>query len=288
MDYLTYYIDEQFNNLKIIDFFNFYKLSKTKVSKLSKIILNDKVVTKNHTLSKGDILKIEVCEEIDFKPLNKKIDIEYEDDYLLILNKPKGMIVHPDDKSKNNTLVNMVANYFLENNIKRNVRYIHRLDTDTTGLIIFAKDMITASYLNYLLSIHSVKRCYMAIVCGVLDKGGVVDANIGEDRHHNQRRRVSKTGQVAVTNYEVIKRVLNKYTLVKLQLQTGRTHQIRVHMKYLGHPLAGDMLYEGSTKHIKRVALHSYNLVFIHPFTNKKIELTCKIPQDMEMLINAK
>ncbi len=286
MDYCNYVVDRIFDNKKVSNFFEFYHLSKTKIKEISEIYINNKEANLNTIIKTGDIISISVVEEIDFKILDKPIDIIYEDDYLLVINKPVGLIVHPDDKEKNGTLVNMVANYFKKNNIKRNVRYIHRIDTDTTGLIMFAKDMITSSYFNYLFSIHDVKRTYMAIVCGRLEeKSGRIDANIGEDRHHNQRRRVSKTGQNAVTNYEVLKEFKN-YSLVKLNLETGRTHQIRVHMKYIGHPLAGDILYEGSVKHMKRAALHSYSLEFKSPYDFREIKLECKIPKDMMDVID--
>lgn len=286
IDYCNYEINEIFDNRKVSDFFAFYHLSKNKSRNIKSILINNKAASLHTKLKTKDILSVGVEEEIDFEPLDKKLDIIYEDDYLLIINKPKGIIVHPDDKKKTGTLVNIVANYFKQKGINRNVRYIHRIDTDTTGLIMFAKDMITSSYFNYLFSKHEVKRTYLAIVCGKpKDKSGIIDANIGEDRHHNQRRRVSKTGQVAITEYEVLKEI-SRYSLVKLNLQTGRTHQIRVHMKYLGCPLAGDLLYEGSMKHINRAALHSHKLDFKLPYSFLDMHLECKIPSDMMDVIN--
>lgn len=285
MSVSNYIINDKFNNLRLSDFFKHYHLSASKLNNIE-ILVNNKIANMNMVIKGGDILSISYDEEIDF-PLNKgHLDIVYEDDYLLIVNKPAGIMVHPDSKDKDGCLVNIVANYFKAKGINRNVRYLHRIDTDTTGLVMFAKDILTASYFNYLISLHEIKRTYIAIASGKIDPpSGVIDEPIGEDRHHNQRRRVSKTGKRAITNYEVIKLIPHNYSLVELVLQTGRTHQIRVHMKYIGHPLAGDLLYGGSNKYIKRQALHSYKLDFLHPYTDEEIHLEAPIPNDMKELI---
>lgn len=285
MSSTSYIVSESFNDTYLSDFFKYYHASKAKLKNL-KIYVNEKEISKDIKIFNGDIITILDDEKIDFLPLDKKLDIAYEDDYLLIINKPNGVMVHPDMKDKNGCLVNMVAKYYKDNNINRTIKYLHRIDTDTTGLIMFAKDLLTASYLNYLISIHEIKRSYLAIVSGHLDKEkGTISAPIGEDRHHNQRRRVSKTGKEAITHYEVIQELKHNYSLVKLDLETGRTHQIRVHMKYIGHPLAGDELYGGSLKYIKRQALHSYELNFLHPYTKNPIHIIAPIPFDMKKLI---
>ncbi len=281
----NYVVNEFFNNKKISDFFDYYHLSKSKIHD-AMIYHNNNLVYNNVVLKTGDIITISKEEEIDFIPMKGKIDIVYEDDYLLIINKKAGIMVHPDSKDKSGCLVNLVANYYLEKGYNMQVRYLHRIDTDTSGLIMFAKDILTASYFNYLISLHQIKRCYLAIVCGnILERKGTIDNPIGEDRHHNQRRRVSKTGKKAITHYEVIKELKHNFSLVKVLLETGRTHQIRVHMKYIGHPLAGDELYGGSLKYIKRQALHSYSLDFLHPYDFKEMHLEAYIPSDMNKLI---
>ena len=151
------------------------------------------------------------------------------------------------------------------------------------GIVIFSKDMLTASYMNYIISNHTLNRYYLCYVSGKLkNKKGKIDAPIGEDRHHKSRRRVSKTGQPAVTNYEVLEE--KGYSKLLVKLETGRTHQIRVHLSYIGHPLLGDELYFGDLSKIKRVALHSYKVDFIHPVNFTKIELTKDVPFDMKKL----
>ncbi len=284
-----YKVNEKFNNKTITDFLIFYHLASSKRENLfkDKSIKINNIVSKNTSIIKtDDIIEITYQEEIDFLILKQDIDIIYEDEYFLIINKPLNIIVHPDSKEKNGTLTNMVAYYFEKNNINSNIRYVHRLDEETTGIIMFTKDALTQSYMNHLFSLHEVKRIYLALCGGIFTlKEGTINAKIGEDRHHNKRRRISKTGQDAITNYEVIKEFKN-YSLVKLSLETGRTHQIRVHMQSIGHSLLGDELYSGNMKEIKRVALHSAEIVFYHPYNFKIIHLESKLPFDMQKLVN--
>ncbi|MGL4949185.1 MAG: RluA family pseudouridine synthase [Anaeroplasmataceae bacterium] len=282
----NYKIPQELENITIREYFNFYHLSKTKINSILDIKINDSKCSIEKIIKKDDVLSLTYEDEIDVPLDDKLIDIIYEDDYILVLNKPVNLLIHPDSKEKNNTLVNRVANYYKNTNQNISVRYAHRLDFETTGLIIFTKDIISASYINYLISIHEISRIYLAIASGLIkpDKG-VIDKPIGEDRHHNQRRRVSQTGQKAITHYEVINYIKNKYSFVKLELKTGRTHQIRVHMKYLGFPLLGDQLYGGSIKTIKRVCLHSFKLSFKHPISFKKLELEAILPKDLERIV---
>ena len=282
------YSTKNFSGKSIIDFLNHYNLGKSKIytlflDKLIKVNNND--VTRGYILKENDIVSIDENEEIDFAPDNKKLDIIYEDDYLLIVNKPSGLIVHPDDKLKNGTLCNIVSNYYHHKNYDITIKYAHRIDIDTSGIIIFAKDMLTQAYMNKIISTHELERYYLCLASGSFkDKKGTIDLPIGEDRHHKSRRRVSKTGQCAVTHYEVVKKFLN-YSLLLVKLETGRTHQIRVHMAHIGHPLLGDELYGGSLKKIKRVALHSYLVRFIHPVTGDEIELIKNPPYDFKNLM---
>lgn len=286
MSETSYNVSEKFNNKTLEDFFKFYHLGSSKLDEVSILINNKDIYNLKTVLKTNDVLTLVYDEDIDFPMLKKYPNIVYEDDYLLIVNKPKNLMVHPDAKDKNGCLVNMVAWYYYKNGIKRSIKYLHRIDTDTTGLVMFAKDILTASYFNYLISEHQIKREYLAIVSGILEpKNGIIDAPIGEDRHDNQRRRVSKTGKRAVTHYETIKELAHHYSLVSMVLETGRTHQIRVHMKYLGHPLAGDTLYGGGVRYIDRQALHSYRLEFYHPYTFLPMKLEAPIPRDMEVLI---
>ena len=265
-----------------------YHLSKSKIYTLfleKRVLINNIIAKENSIVNIGDIVSIILNEEIDYKPVFKKIDIIYEDEYLLIINKPKNIIIHDDDKSKCNSLSNLVAGYYFKKGYSLNVRFCHRLDFDTTGIIIYAKDILMHSYINYIISTHELKRFYLAIVSGKFNKKeGTIDLPIGDDRHNSKKKRVSKTGSLSITNYKVIKEYPN-YTLVSLLLETGRTHQIRVHMSYLGHPLIGDILYGGSNRYLDRVALHSYKLSFYHLAINKNINLEIGLPIDMEKLL---
>lgn len=276
------------NDSTIIDFLNDCFLSKTKIYTLfleKKIKLNNQDCKRDSIIKNGDVISIIEDEEIDFVPENKKLDIIYEDDYLLIINKPSNIIVHPDDKNKTGSLCNIVANYYKNKGYNISVKYAHRLDIDTTGIIIFCKDMLTMSYMNHIISLHEIKRYYLCLAMNKFkDKIGTINLPIGEDRHHKSRRRVSKTGQAAITHYEVIKS-FKGYSLLSVLLETGRTHQIRVHLSYMNHPLLGDELYNGDLSRINRVALHSYKVEFIHPFSKEKIVLTKKLPFDMNKLV---
>ena len=272
-------------DISLRDYLNSYFISKSKIYTLfleKRISINGNLAKENSLLKKGDILEINENQSIDYAIDKASVEVAYEDDYLLIVNKPKGIIIHDDDKSKLNTLSNRVAKYYYDKGLNLNVRFAHRLDYDTTGLIIYAKDSLSFSYLNHYIEKHEIKRYYLALVEGNFNqKKGKISKNIGRDRHNNNKYIVSKTGKEAVTNYEVIKQY-NGFSLVKLLLETGRTHQIRVHMASIGHPLLGDELYGKKSKLINRVALHSYLLSFIHPVTRKEIKIEASIPFDME------
>ncbi|MGM9970230.1 MAG: RluA family pseudouridine synthase [Anaeroplasma sp.] len=276
-----------YQDILVLDYLNSFYLSKSKINNLfinKEIKINGNDCSRKSLLKKGDTLSIIENENIDFLPEKKKLNILYEDDYLLIINKPANILVHPDSKDKKGTLCNIVAEYYKNKNYNISVKYAHRLDIDTTGIIVFCKDMLSMSYMNHYISTHEVNRYYLAFIGGRLNtKKGIIDFPIGEDRHHNSRRRVSKTGKEAITHYEVLNE-FKDYSLVKIKLETGRTHQIRVHFSHIGHPLLGDELYGGNKKLIKRVALHSYKLNFIHPITKKMIDIEKDLPYDMRLL----
>ena len=270
------------NEGTIIEYLESFYISKSKIYKL---FLNDLILLNNHKckredkIKKGDVLSLILDEEIDYKPLEKDLDILYEDDYFLIINKPKNIIIHDE----NNSLCNIVANYYKKNNINLNLRFAHRLDKDTTGLIIFVKCPLCLSYLNHFIETHEIRREYIAIVNGKLNnKKGSIDLPIGEDRHISNKKIVSKTGKKAVTHYEIIEEN-NKYSMVKILLETGRTHQIRCHFSHIGHPLIGDVLYGDKSKLSNRYLLHSYKISFVHPITNERIEIEAKIPLDFKI-----
>ena len=285
---IKYEINKHYEGLTLIQFFNEFNLGKPKIhnifnDKLLKV--NDEFKNRDYVLKENDILEIEYIEERDFIADKKKLDVVFEDDYLLIVNKPSNILVHPDDKSKTGTMVNIVSYYYQNKELDLSIKYAHRLDIDTTGLLIFVKDSLTKAKIDQLISTHELKRYYLCLVEGKLkNKKGTINAPIGMDRHHKQRRRISKTGQEAITHYEVLKE-FKGYSLLKVILETGRTHQIRVHLSSIGHPLLGDELYGAKDLKHKRFMLHSHEIEFIHPITREKVNVIKKMPFDMEKLV---
>lgn len=272
----------------VVDYLSSFNLGKEKIKyykQKDKLFINDQVANLNTILNKDDILILRNDEDkLDLKPLEKKINILYEDDYLLIINKPVNIVVHSDGaKNIDNTLANAVAYYYKNKGYDIPVRYVHRLDKDTTGIIIFAKDPLTEAYLASLIEKRELHRDYLAIVSGKVDKEMVIDKPIGRDRHINGKYRISDTGKEAITILKPIKS-LNKYSLVRLSLKTGRTHQIRVHLSSIGHPILGDILYGGNLNLIKRQALHSYYVKFVG-IDGKKVEIISKLPYDMNKIV---
>ena len=292
MDQFKMQVNKFFNGTTLdalLDYFHLGKAKKHQVLSGKIIYVNGILASYKTILQENDevIIDTSIFEKRDFPCENIPIDILYEDDYLLVINKEAHLIVHPDDKNKTGTLVNRISNYYAKKNLDKSVRYVHRIDRDTTGIIIFAKDMFTNAYMNHFIEKHEITRIYLALCSNKFkETKGVINAKIGEDRHHKSRRRISKTGQEAITHYEVIKKLSRGINLVKLQLETGRTHQIRVHLSSINHPLLGDELYFGDCKLIKRTVLHSYQVSFIHPITRKKIQITCPLPKDMQRIVD--
>lgn len=270
----------------VYEFLSSFHLGKEKIKLYSKpghILVNSKQEEVNYSLKKDDKLELIDDLTLDIVPVNKKLNIIYEDDYLLIINKPRNILIHSDGNLNiSNTLSNVVANYYKNKGLDIPVRYIHRLDKDTTGIVIFAKDPLTEAYLDDLIDKRILHRDYLAFVEGSLEKDIVINKPIGRDRHVNNKYRISNSGKEAVTIVKVVKKY-KKYTLVRLSLKTGRTHQIRVHMASISHPLCGDTLYGGSLKYIDRPALHSYYVKFNDIF-GREIEITQKLPFDMEQM----
>ncbi|RHW34126.1 RluA family pseudouridine synthase [Neobacillus notoginsengisoli] len=215
------------------------------------------------------------------EPFCKEIDILYEDDHLLIVNKPPFMNTHPNKEGDHDTLLNAMAYHLQMTGEGASLQHVHRLDRDTTGAILFAKHPLAGAILGRMLEERTIHRTYIAGVHGtVLKNNGTIEEPIGRDRHHPTRRRVSATGQAARTNYKVLKVDRSaKLTWIACWLDTGRTHQIRVHFSHIGHPLAGDPLYGGKPI-FPRQALHSAKLAFPHPITFKNIEVKAPFLDD--------
>lgn len=203
-----------------------------------------------------------------------KINLLYEDEDLIAAEKPAFMPVHESRNHRGDTLSNTVADI-----CGGAFRAICRLDRDTSGIVLIAKNEFAAAKLA-----GRVRKDYYAVVCGKIEGSGVIDAPIKRERESIIKRCVAPDGESAVTHYTAIKHS-EKYTLVKLKLETGRTHQIRVHFAHIGYPLAGDTLYGGSTEEISRQALHCRDIYFSHPVSEEEIHIFCEMPQDMKKLI---
>ena len=291
MSYFVTKLTKEYDGYLLKDFLSSFYLSIDKI----KYLINNNCCYINGKINNNKILKEddEICintsyyDDNDVLPVKKELNILYEDDYLLIVEKLPNTIIYPDEANVDNTMANYISNYYLERNLDYKVRHAHRLDYDTTGVLVYAKDVITHASISKMIEEKTLVRKYLAIVEGKLtNKKGFIEAPIGKHRHENGKMVVSKSGKYAKTFYEVVKEN-NKYSLVSLKLDTGRTHQIRVHMAYINHPLVGDVKYNSTVK-ASRVLLHSHSVDFIHPITKQKIKVVSDIPQEFEKYINKK
>ncbi len=287
---LNYTIQENDKTVKciMIENLNFSKRLSKKLELNNSLFLNGEVTKLNKSAFTGDILCIEFDEnEDEYDPIDISIDIIYEDNDLLVVNKPPFIVVHPTKSHQNNTIANGVAYYFKQKNIKRKVRLVNRLDMNTSGIVIIAKHPYAHNELARQMKSNLVQKYYYAIVEGnIKEDRGTINEPIARLNEEDIIRVVHPSGKECITHYTVEKR-LNNMTLVKLKLETGRTHQIRVHLKHIGHPLIGDTLYGHESELIKRQALHCYEMKFLQPLTKKEIVITCSLPEDMRTVINS-
>lgn len=258
-----------------------------------RVTVNEKNVKSNYKLKKNDTIKIIIPEPelLDVKPENIDINIVYEDNDLAVINKPQGMVVHPAAGHYGGTLVNGLMYHLKDlssiNGVMR-PGIVHRLDKNTSGLMLVAKNDKSHNFLAACLKEHSINRIYYALVEGnVRDDAGKVDAPLGRSEKDRKKRAVTtKNSKEAVTNYQVVKRY-GRYTLLKLKLETGRTHQIRVHMKYIGHPVVGDDVYGSKTNKfgLDGQLLHSKSVGFIHPTTGEYMEFDSELPEYFQRVL---
>ncbi len=290
---LNYIVEEDNIYIKQILKDKFYLSERLilKLKKSNKIYKNNLPIQINNIANIGDI----ICVVIDFEednsnivPTKMDLNIIYEDDCLLILNKPSGIATHPSCRHFDNSLSNGIKFYFDSISLKRKIRPINRLDIDTSGLIMFAKNEYVQECLIRQMKENIFSKQYLALINGSLEcKKGIINAPIARKENSIIERCVSLNGDSAITHYTVINEFDN-YSLVSFKLETGRTHQIRVHCAYIGHPILGDTLYGKSSNLINRQALHSYKVSFVHPIKKVKMEFTADLPSDFNKLISNK
>ena len=285
---LEYKITAQDNGVTISEYLKKQGFSHAVTVQLKKIpesiLLNGKWEYMGTSLNGGDCLFIHF-EETDgsenIVATNLPLSICYEDEDILVVNKPADMPIHPSMNNYDNTLANAVCH---TQGIPYTFRCVNRLDRDTTGLTILAKHLISSAILNSEVSVRGISREYLAIVKGFTEDEGTVNAPIGRKEGSTIERQIDELyGETAITHYKRLA-YQDGLSLLSLKLETGRTHQIRVHMKAIGHPLIGDFLYNPDFTKINRQALHSYRLRFTHPVTKKPLVFTAPLPEDMQAL----
>ena len=275
---------------------NFNELSRTMIKKLIEsnyILVNDKSEKVSYKVQANDNISIDVPEakETKLKAQEIPLDIIYEDNDIIVVNKPKGMVVHPANGNPDGTLVNAILSICKNSlsGIGGELRpgIVHRLDKDTSGLIIVAKNDKAHINMSEQIKERNVKKTYIALVRGnVPEEEATINMPIGRSTKDRKKMAVTKNGKQAITHFKVLKRY-SKYTLLEIKIETGRTHQIRVHMAEIGYPVVGDAVYSNGKNEfgIEGQMLHAYKLEFMHPITNKHMELTAPLPQYFEEIL---
>lgn len=286
---IDYIIDEDSAGLRVEQFLRRKRYSGQNLSEIKRmpksILVNGVHYYMRQELSTGDHLQVRICETKNSEkipPTNLPLDIIYEDEDLLVLNKPAGMPIHPSLNNYTNSIANALAYYFQSQGKPFIFRCCNRLDRDTSGLTIVTKHLVSGSILSDMTKYREVHREYLAIARGsVTPSEGTIQAPLGRKGGTIIERTVDwEHGEDAVTHYKVVKEA-NGHSLVSLRLETGRTHQIRIHMKYLGYPLIGDYLYNPDMEYMTRQALHSHHMEFTHPITGEHMSFTAPLPEDM-------
>ena len=292
---LTYAIDGADAASPVAQFLKKKGYSSANITALKKIpdgvLINEKPAYMIHPLSAGDTLTIHIVESVSSEripPADLPLDIVYEDADLMVINKPADLPIHPSMGNYTHSLGNAVAGYFARQDCPFVFRCINRLDHNTSGLTIIAKHMVSGSILSTMVKRRLIRREYLAIVRGkVTPPCGTITAPLGRKPGSLIERTIDfENGESAVTHYETLD-YQNGHSLLKLYLETGRTHQIRIHLKYLGFPLIGDSLYNPDMEYINRQALHSARLTFAHPITGEAMAFCAPMPADMRRVLEA-
>ena len=291
---LTYKIIESEQGLRVEQYLRRLGYSHQNLTELKKmpesILVNGTWYYMHQKLSAGDTLTVHIQETESSEkipPVEHPLDIIYEDEDILVVNKPAGMPIHPSMNNYYHSLANALVWYYQQQNKPFIFRCTNRLDRDTSGLTVIAKHMVSSNILSAMGYRHEIDREYLAIVRGsVTPLSGTIDAPLSRKPGSVIERTIDfEHGERAVTHYQVIEEK-NEHSLVSLHLETGRTHQIRIHMKYLGFPLIGDYLYNPDMEFITRQALHSHRLRFTHPITGESMDFAAPLPEDMKRVLN--
>ena len=289
---LEYTVSLEEAGVTIKDFLRQKGYSRQNIVELKKqersILVNGVWEYVTYRLQLGDLLQICMKEKASEKiaPVNLPFPILYEDEDLMVIDKPADMPIHPSLNNYDNTLANAAAFFFNQKGIPFRFRCINRLDRDTTGLTVLAKNMVSCSILQEQMLKREIKREYLAIADGYIEEdSGIITAPIGRRDGSTIERMIDyENGERAITHFKVLERMADA-TLLSLILETGRTHQIRVHMASIGHPLLGDFLYNPKDQRMNRQALHAWHLSLKHPITGERMEWEADIPSDMKAVL---
>lgn len=292
---LTYEITSEYDGFQIDKFLKTQGYSSANITAIKKmpnnVIIDGEWVHMNRKLAAGEVLTVNIYEEDSSEkipPVEIPLDIVYEDEDIIVINKPAGLSIHPSLNHYEDSLANGLAYYYEQQGKPFIFRCANRLDKNTSGLTVIAKHLVSGNILSTMVKNREFHREYYAIVRGTPDEPeGTIDAPIGRVSDSIITRQVDfENGERAVTHYKVIDEK-NGHSLISIHLETGRTHQIRVHFKYIGHPLIGDHLYNPDFEYMRRQALHSHKISFLHPITKKVMEFVAPLPDDMSTVFNS-
>ncbi|WP_195937681.1 RluA family pseudouridine synthase [Romboutsia sp. 1001713B170131_170501_G6] len=284
------YTSEEDSTLKeiLLDKLNFSVRSLSKMKREQSMLVNGEFKKPSTKIKKGDLIEVKIDEDMaNFTPQDLNLDILYDDFDIIMVNKPPFMVVHPTKSHSEGTIANGITDYIIKKNEKVKVRFVNRLDMNTSGLVIVAKNAYAHHTLSLDMSKDKVEKTYITVVKGIVKEDfGTINQPIYRPTEDSIKRVVDERGQESVTHYKVLER-LNDATVLEVKLETGRTHQIRVHMNYIGHGIIGDELYGYVDENlINRQALHAYSLKFNQPRTKEELEFKANLPKDIENLIN--
>ncbi len=286
---LISYTSNEDSTLKqiLLDKLNFSVRSLSKMKREETVLVNNEFKKPSTKIKMGDLIEVKIEEDMaNFEPQDLNLEVLYDDFDIIMVNKPPFMVVHPTKSHSNNTIANGITDYIIKKDEKVKVRFVNRLDMNTSGLVIIAKNAYAHHILSKDMSDDKVQKKYITVVKGIVkDDNGTINQPIYRQTEDSIKRVVDERGQASVTHYKVLER-LNDATVLEIKLETGRTHQIRVHMEYMGHGIIGDELYGYVDESlINRQALHAYSLDFDQPRTKENLEFIAKLPMDIEELI---